>query len=60
VGPGRDRARCQWSGCEGEGERVTGRRWGTDMRAQLAQCRAARFKLGLKLVQNYSNDSNEF
>jgi hypothetical protein len=33
--------------------------WGADMWAWPAQCRAARFKLGLKPVQNYSMSSNE-
>jgi hypothetical protein len=35
-------------------------RWlDADRWARAAQCRAARFKLDLKPVQNYSNGSNE-
>jgi hypothetical protein len=38
------------AGGEGEGERVTGRRWGTDMRARPAQCWAVWFKLIFRIV----------
>jgi hypothetical protein len=50
-GRGASGARCQWQGVGGRQKRGAARRWGTDMRAWPAQCRAARFKLGLKPVQ---------
>jgi hypothetical protein len=50
---------CQWRGAGGREKRGAARRRGTDIWAWPAQCRAARLKLGLKLVQNYSNGSNE-
>jgi hypothetical protein len=42
AGPGGQRP-----GCKRERERDAGRRWGVDMLARAAQCRAARFKLDL-------------
>jgi hypothetical protein len=59
VGQGGNGARCQWRGVGRRGVREAVRRRGTDRRAWLAQCEAARFKLGFKLIKKYSNGSNE-
>jgi hypothetical protein len=58
-GRGASGVRCQWRGAGGREKRGAARRRGADIWAWPAQCRAARLKLGLKLVQNYSNGSNE-
>jgi hypothetical protein len=44
-------ARCQRRGVGGREKSGAARRRGADMQARPAQCRAARFKLGLKPVQ---------
>jgi hypothetical protein len=58
-GRGVSGARCQQQGAGGREKSNAAQRRGANMRVRPAQCRVARFKLGLKPVQNYSNGSNE-
>jgi hypothetical protein len=60
AGPSESGARFLWWGAGGREESEAARRRGADLRARPTQCRAAWFKLGLKLVQSYSNGSIEF
>jgi hypothetical protein len=59
VGPGDNGAQCQQRGAGGRGVSEAAWRRGTERRARPAQCRVARFKLGFKPIQKYSNDLNE-
>jgi hypothetical protein len=60
AGPSESGARFLWRGVGGREESEAAWRRGADLRARPAQCRAARFKLGLKSVQSYSNGSIKF